>query len=425
MTRALALIDGEHYAAVVRDALEALPYEFAGAHMLGGTEKLRGGEDYGVPVADDLDAALTRFEPEIVVDLSDEPVLGPRERLRLASRVLARGIPYVGADFRLEPPELGDFPLPSIGIVGAGKRIGKTATTAYVARLLAEQRSVVVVSMGRGGPAKPRVAEAGPTVDDLLELSRAGQHAASDYLEIAAVAGVTTIGCRRCGGGMAGATFTTNVPDGAALALDRKPEVVVFDGSGAALPPVATNRRIFVVGAHQDRDVITGYLNAYRLLVSDLVILTMAEEGTPWRELKAAIREVDPELPVVAVGLRPRPVQDVEGKRVAYFTAAPDSVHERQAAHLREEHGADVVLVSGNLSDRDALRVDLGRIHDAEVFLTEIKGAAIDVVAEAGAERDVDVVFADNELLQRPGEADLAETIRELADRAVAERVPA
>ena len=46
--RALVLIDGEHYAPVVRDALEALPYEVVGALLVGGTEKIRGGEDYGV-----------------------------------------------------------------------------------------------------------------------------------------------------------------------------------------------------------------------------------------------------------------------------------------------------------------------------------------------------------------------------------------
>ena len=59
----------------------------------------------------------------------------------------------------------------------------------------------------------------------------------------------------------------------------------MFDGSGAALPPVATSRRILVVNAQQDPDVVTGYLNEYRHLVSDLVILTMAEPGSGWEEL--------------------------------------------------------------------------------------------------------------------------------------------
>src|SRR5665213_4508888 len=92
--RAVALIDGETYAPVVRDALRALPYEWVGAIMVGGTEKLRGGEDYGVPLVEGFGDA------EAVVDLSDEPVLGPAERMRWASRALAAGLPYIGADFR-------------------------------------------------------------------------------------------------------------------------------------------------------------------------------------------------------------------------------------------------------------------------------------------------------------------------------------
>ena len=160
--RALALIDGEHYAPVVRAALEELPYDFVAAHLVGGTEKLRGGSDYGVAVAADLDRALAEHRPELVVDLSDEPVLGPVERFRFASRVLAAGLPYVGADFRFDPPRLEPFPLPSIGIVGTGKRVGKTAVTGHAARLYARGRRVVVVAMGRGGPPEPEVATVAP-----------------------------------------------------------------------------------------------------------------------------------------------------------------------------------------------------------------------------------------------------------------------
>jgi cyclic 2,3-diphosphoglycerate synthase len=258
----LALIDGEHYAPVVRDALRELPYEVTGALIVGGTEKLRGDDDYGVPLVDDLDEAIARFEPEVAVDISDEPVLGPRERFRLASSILARGIAYEGADFSLRPPEFAPFEPPSIAIIGTGKRMGKTAVTGYAARLLAEDHDVVVVSMGRGGPAEPQVAEVSPTADDLLELSRAGEHAASDYLETAALAGVPTIGCRRAGGGLAGAPWATNLDAGMRKAIERNPELVIFDGSGAAIPPVDADRRILVAGAHQEPELVNGYLNA-------------------------------------------------------------------------------------------------------------------------------------------------------------------
>ena len=51
LVRAVAVIDGEHYASVVRDALVELPQEIVACVLVGGTEKLRGGEDYGVPLA--------------------------------------------------------------------------------------------------------------------------------------------------------------------------------------------------------------------------------------------------------------------------------------------------------------------------------------------------------------------------------------
>jgi cyclic 2,3-diphosphoglycerate synthetase len=411
--KAVAVIDGEHYAPVVRDALAELPYDFAAAYLAGGTEKLRGEDEYGVPVVADLEAALADHEPSVIVDLSDEPVLGPRERFRLASRVLARGIRYVGPDFSLEPPPLEPFPLPSLAVIGTGKRMGKTAVVGYTARLLARERDVLVVAMGRGGPSEPELADVQPTVEDLLELSRGGSHAASDYLETAALAGVVTVGCRRCGGGLAGAPAISNVAAGAELAVERDPELVIFDGSGAAIPPVDTAKRLLVAGAHQPPEVVAGYLNSYRIIVSDLVVLTMAEEGSRHEELTQAIADVKHDITVIACVLRPRPVEPVDGRRVAFFTTAPEDAHELLGEHLRSEHGADLVGVSGNLARRDALREDIERL-DAEVYLVEIKAAAIDVVAEAASQRGADVVFADNDVRALPGQPDLDEELRRL-----------
>jgi cyclic 2,3-diphosphoglycerate synthase len=414
--RALALIDGEHYAPVVKAALEELPYEFVAAHVIGGTEKLRADADYGVGVASDLDAALVEHRPELVVDLSDEPVLGPRERFRLASRVLAAGLPYVGADFRFDPPALEPFPLPSIGIIGTGKRVGKTAITAHAARLYARDRRVVVVAMGRGGPPEPEVVTVAPDVESLLELSRSGRHAASDHLETAALAGVETVGCRRCGGGLAGAVAASNVHEGARLAVELAPELVLFDGSGAAIPPIATVRRILVVNGATDPDVAAGYLNEFRHLVSELVVLTMAEPGTGWEELHRRALALAPK--VIPTTLRPRPEADVAGRKVAFFTTAPESAHSLFASHLAEEHGADVVHVSGALADRAALRNELAHV-EADVFLVELKAAAIDVVAEAASERGVDVVLSGSDVHAVDGQ-DLDGELLRLADEASA-----
>jgi cyclic 2,3-diphosphoglycerate synthetase len=390
--RAVALIDGEHYAEVVRDALAALPYDVVGAILVGGTEKLRGGEDYGVPLVEDFDGA------EVVVDLSDEPVLGPAERMRWASRALAAGLPYVGADFRFDPPSYAPFPLPSLAVIGTGKRVGKTAVSAHVARLLSRDRDVVVVAMGRGGPAVPEVADVRPTVESLLELSRSGRHAASDYLEIAALAGVVTVGCRRAGGGLAGQVFESNILEGARIAAELRPDLVVFDGSGAAIPPVEVDARILV--ARTDRDA-TAYLNPYRVLVSDLVVLVGDGDPEPIRELK--------DVPIVRAELRLAPVEPLAGRRTAVFTTGP-----APTGHL----DAEVVAESRNLADRKRLREDLAAVT-ADVYLVEIKAAAIDLVAEAAREHGVELVFAANEVVSRAGEPDLDDEVAKLVRSAV------
>ncbi|HEX5027218.1 MAG TPA: hypothetical protein VFV56_00250 [Gaiellaceae bacterium] len=413
--RALAIVDGEHYPTVVRDALAQLSYEFVAAVLVGGQEKVRGGEDYGVPLVADVTAGIEAHRPDVVVDLSDEPVLGPVARFALASRVLALGIPYIGADFRLDPPSFAAFPLPSIAVVGTGKRVGKTAVTGHVARLLARDRRVVVVAMGRGGPREPEVVIVPPTVESLVGLSRAGRHAASDHLETAAVVGVPTIGCRRCGGGLAGGVSISNVAEGAAAAIDLEPDLVVFDGSGAAFPPIDTDRTVAVVGGHQDPAVVGGYLNAYRLLRADLVVVTMADPGTGWSEVRDAVRSVvGLDVALVATQLRPRPLADVTGRTVAYFCAAPPNAAERLRAELVAASGASVVHVSTNLASRTALHDELSRI-DADAFVVELKAAAVDVVAEAALARGIDVVLAANDIVPLPGEPDLDECLLEMA----------
>ncbi|HKV66920.1 MAG TPA: hypothetical protein VJN72_02445, partial [Gaiellales bacterium] len=81
--RALALVDGEHYPPVVRAAIAAASREdrVVAALLLGGTEKLRGAPDYGVPLEDagcdtaaGMLAAARKHAAGSIVDLSDEPV---------------------------------------------------------------------------------------------------------------------------------------------------------------------------------------------------------------------------------------------------------------------------------------------------------------------------------------------------------------
>ncbi len=451
---AVALIDGEHYPPVVVEALARAGERFAfvAALFLGGTEKIAGGELaseaealYGLPVVFDseqtrgLDRVISLYRPEVVVDLSDEPVLGYVERFRLISHSLARNVIYVGSDFQFSPPSgLRLCSCPSLSIIGTAKRVGKTALSGYVARTLeettggAEEGSpgVVVVAMGRGGPERPELIDgrgAGLSASDLLRWSRQGRHAASDHFEDAVLSRVMTVGCRRCGGGMAGEPFVSNVAEGAALAEALNPGLVIFEGSGAAVPPVPTDARLLVAGAHQPLEYVAGYLGTYRVLTSDALVLTMAEEPMATREKVEAIIQaardmrIEPTM-VVPVVFRPRPAAPVMGRRTAFFSTAPAVLQHSLRRHLEERYECRVEMMSSNLSDRTALRADLERPEMAlvDTVMTEIKAAAIDVVAEAAEARGLELVFVDNipQEVAPAHEGALAQVVDALADLA-------
>ena len=437
--RALFLIDGEHYPPVVVDAMQSvhqsLRAEGVAAAFLGGTEKIRDGFDYGVPLVEDTDPvsavekALADYEVDVVVDLSDEPVIGYRERMKIASLALYAGARYLGSDFELKPPDLRPVSTkPSLAVIGTGKRVGKTAISGYLARLLAREGfEPGVVSMGRGGPPRPEVIEGHKMEvgsEYLLEALGRGAHAASDYYETAALSRVITVGCRRCGGGLAGEPFVTNVLEGAEIANRLDTRVTVFDGSGAAMPPVRVERRVLVAGANQDPEYIVGFLGTYRLLLSDLLLLTMSEEPMAGPEkvegLVRAVRKVRPDLTVIPIVFRPRPVGKVDGMRVGYVSTAPPAILDTLSKYLEEHYRCEVVATSGNLSDRKRLVADLEEMSGVEAYLTEIKAAAVDVVTRRGSEEGKPVFYCDND----PVGEGLDQELLGLAREAVADSAP-
>ncbi len=416
MSTVVALIDGEHYPPVVRAALAALGAEFdiVTAAFIGGTEKVdASAEDaYGVPVVfaataeEALKTAIERYGPRAVVDLSDEPVISSATRFRLASIALGAGVSYRGSDFLFTPPcPKLELRTPTLAIIGTGKRVGKTGFSAYVARYLkASGRNVVVVAMGRGGPSDPELIrgdEVSLSTEDLLALAAQGKHASSDNYEDAVMSRVATVGCRRCGGGMAGDTFFSNVPEGARLADGLGMDIVMLEGSGAAIPPVKANATVLVIGAAQGPGYVHDYFGPFRLARADAVILAGAEEpvASPAEveAMLAAIAIQRPDLPVACIGFRPLPLESVEGKRVFFATTAPPALLPKLTEYLEAEQGCKVVAASAHLSNRSLLRADLDAAAGTfDVLLSELKAAAIDVVAAAGAQAGVPTVLCDN-----------------------------
>jgi cyclic 2,3-diphosphoglycerate synthase len=433
--RVIVLVDGEHYPPVTRWGIEVARergHEVVGALFVGGNEKLRPGPvpDLGVPTrlgGSDRMAALTlaidEFAPEGVLDLSDEPVLGYRERMELAGVTLARGLPYLGADFRLDPPIAGPpLPVPTLAVIGTGKRTGKTAISGALARLAARRGlDPVIVAMGRGGPAEPQVVEAG-SVDlaRLLTLVRSGEHAASDYLEDAITTGITTVGARRVGGGLAGAPYATNMREAAELGVERGAGIMILEGSGSAVPPVPWDAGVLVASASVPVEYLAGYLGPFRLLLSDLVVVTMATGPLAGHEhlsaLRSHIRRFLDDTRQIVTDFIPVPLVDVKGERVFFTTTASSAVAERQIAHLEAANGCTVVGWSTRLADRAGLAEDMGGAERFDVLLTELKAAAVDVACELALERGAEVVFVDNRAIVVEGPTDLDTALGEVLD---------
>ena len=105
-------------------------------------------------------------------------------------------------------------------------------------------------------------------------------------------------------------------------------------------------------------------------------------------------------------------MEPIEGKRVAFFTTASASGRASGAPPPGRTRRCRRRRLLQPL-EPEKLREDLDHIR-ADVYVIEIKAAAIDVVCEAAKERGIDVVFADNEVIPLPGQLDLDEALREL-----------
>lgn len=405
MTGVIVLLDGEHHPSVVRDAVARLAP--VGAVWCGGEEKVPRAvlddpvEHYGVEFDPDetREEALRRLAPKAttVVDLADEPILAAGAKLRLAALALHLGLAYETPTESFEPPryEQIDFGGPIVAVIGTGKRTGKTAVAGHLAGVLRERgRRPAIVSMGRGGPPEPVAAPRDMTLENLEALAAAGRHAASDYLEDAMLAGVPAIGCRRVGGSLVGVPFETNMAEGARLAASLDDvDTLILEGSGACVPPVEADATVCIVGDPADA---LEALGPYRLLRSDLVLAM--------RDVPEELEELCPGR-VVRTWLAPEPAEEIpDDARIAFF-----STSEGQIAGVRP------VVASANLARRGALAEDLARAEAerCDVYLTELKAAAIDTVAVHARRVGARVVFVRNRLLS--DDPDLDELIAGLA----------
>lgn len=426
MRRMVCLVDGEHYLPVTKSALDILDslehIEIVSVVFIGGTEKLRetseeevvkklgrpvhfGENPHKIPYKL-IEEVIGRYDIDKVMDLSDEPIVDYSKRFKIASIALEKGISYEGPDFKFDPiSEYDVLKKPSIKILGTGKRIGKTAVSAYAARLIHKNDyNPCVVAMGRGGPEEPEIVHGDQieiTPEYLMEQSEKGVHAASDHWEDALMSRILTIGCRRCGGGMVGDVFITNMKKGAQIANEVNADFVIMEGSGAAIPPIKTDKHIVLVGANQPIINIENFFGPFRIKLADLIIITMCEEpmassGKIERIVKF-IKNINPSAIIIPTVFRPKPLESIENKKVLFATTAPESIKDVLIEHLENYYNCKVVGTTPHLSNRPLLQKDIERyIDDADIMLTELKAAAVDVATKDALKAGLGVVYCDN-----------------------------
>ncbi|MEA2015310.1 MAG: 2,3-diphosphoglycerate synthetase [Actinomycetota bacterium] len=432
----VALIDGEHHPKVTYDAVEMLKRvykgNFKGIIFIGGTEKISMDniEDFfneKVYIIKNIDLdfkdALNYFKPDIVYDLSDEPVVNYYIRMKLASFCMAIKCSYMGPDF-LFSYEREDMPCkkPSISIIGTGKRIGKTAISSYVSKVFDDENiKVCVVAIGRGGPEEVKIIR-GDRIDMnpeyLLGISKKGMHVGSDYIEDALTSGITTVGCRRCGGGFGGKIFMSNIKDGIKAAEGLDPELVIVEGSGASIPDVKVDRSICVIGAGQSWDNIVGYLGIYRILSADLIILTMCEKPIADEDkidfLEKEINKINPDAPIIKTVFRPRPLSEIEGKKIFLALTSSRSIESKMKKYLEKNFRCKIIYISFNLGNRNKLRDELEKNRDYDAVLTELKAASIDVLTDFALKNNKEVIYMNNIPHILSGEKEFKKKLMEL-----------
>ncbi|KZX17551.1 2,3-diphosphoglycerate synthetase [Methanobrevibacter filiformis] len=450
LDKMVCLVDGEHYLPVTKAAIDTLNslehIDIVAIVFIGGTEKLRTDDPdsyskmMGLPVhfgKDEneipyslIEEMIKQYDADIVMDLSDEPVLDYTKRFKIASKVLSLGIPYKGPDFQFDPLTLYEVVRkPSLKILGTGKRIGKTAVSSFASRIIDKNGyEPCVVAMGRGGPAEPEIVHGNQieiTPEFLMEQSDKGVHAASDHWEDALMSRVLTIGCRRCGGGMGGDVFMTNMKKGAELANENDCKFVIFEGSGAAIPPIKTNKHIVLIGANQPLINIENFFGPFRIQLGDLVIITMCEEpmASPEKvkEIEKIIAKVNSTASIISTIFRPKPLGDISGKNVLFATTAPDGIKEVLVNHLQDNYNCNVVGITSHLSNRPLLQEDINKYIDkADVMLTELKAAAVDVATKDSLDAGLEVVYCDNiPIAIDDTYPDISESIINLVDAAI------
>ena len=118
---------------------------------------------------------------------------------------------------------------------------------------------------------------------------------------------------------------------------------------------------------------------------------------------------------------RPKPLDDISGKKVLFATTAPEEVKDKLVNYLETNYNCEVVGTTAHLSNRPLLREDMKKfMAHADVMLTELKAAAVDVATKDAIAAGLEVVYCDNiPVAINNTYPDLSESVIKLVDSAI------
>ena len=124
---------------------------------------------------------------------------------------------------------------------------------------------------------------------------------------------------------------------------------------------------------------------------------------------------------MISTVFRPKPLGNLTGKKVLFATTAPESVKDKLVEYLERNYDCEVIGTTAHLSNRPLLRQDIQKyIDEAEVMLTELKAAAVDVATKDALSHGLEVVYCDNiPVAINENYPDLKKTVIKLVDSAI------
>ena len=139
------------------------------------------------------------------------------------------------------------------------------------------------------------------------------------------------------------------------------------------------------------------------------------------KQIEEFVSEVNPDATVISTVFRPKPLDDISGKKVLFATTAPEDVKDKLVDYLESNYNCEVIGTTAHLSNRPLLREDMAKYMDkADVMLTELKAAAVDVATKDAIEAGLKVVYCDNiPVAINESYPDLKESVLKIVDTAI------